>query len=164
MKETFGERFQRLRKERGLTQDAISEMVNVSSQAVSKWENDINMPDVSILLRLSEILGTTTDYLLGKEENTVTMVTRPEEKKDFSKMMLKIRVSTLKGDKVNVQLPLILIKTMMEKGMERPESAGKRDLKQFDWKMIMDLVEQGVIGEIVSVDTAEGDKVSIIVE
>ena len=121
MKETFGERFQRLRKERGLTQDAISEMVNVSSQAVSKWENDINMPDISILLRLSEILGTTTDYLLGKEENTVTMVTRPEEKKDFSKMMLKIRVSTLKGDKVNVKLPLILIKTMMEKGMEMPE-------------------------------------------
>lgn len=164
MKETFGERFQRLRKERGLTQDAISEMVNVSSQAVSKWENDINMPDISILLRLSEILGTTTDYLLGKEENTVTMVTRPEEKKDFSKMMLKIRVSTLKGDKVNVQLPLILIKTMMEKGMEMPEISEKMDLKQFDWKMIMDLVEQGVIGEIVSVDTAEGDKVSIIVE
>ena len=164
MKETFGERFQRLRKERGLTQDAISEMVNVSSQAVSKWENDINMPDVSILLRLSEILGTTTDYLLGKEENTVTMVTRPEEKKDFSKMMLKIRVSTLKGDKVNVQLPLVLIKTMMEKGMEMPEISEKMDLKQFDWKMIMDLVEQGVIGEIVSVDTAEGDKVSIIVE
>ena len=164
MKETFGERFQRLRKERGLTQDAISEMVNVSSQAVSKWENDINMPDVSILLRLSEILGTTTDYLLGKEENTVTMVTRPEEKKDDSKMMLKVKVSTLKGDKVNVQLPLVLIKTMMEKGMEMPEISEKMDLKQFDWKMIMDLVEQGVIGEIVSVDTAEGDKVSIIVE
>ena len=164
MKETFGERFQRLRKERGLTQDAISEMVNVSSQAVSKWENDINMPDISILLRLSEILGTTTDYLLEKEENTVTMVTRPEEKKDFSKMMLKVKVSTLKGDKVNVQLPLILIKTMMEKGMEMPEIAGKVDLRQFDWTMIMDLVEQGVIGEIVSVDTAEGDKVSIIVE
>ena len=122
------------------------------------------MPDISILLRLSEILGTTTDYLREKEENTVTMVTRPEEKKDFSKMMLKIRVSTLKGDKVNVQLPLVLIKTMMEKGMEMPEISEKMDLKQFDWKMIMDLVEQGVIGEIVSVDTAEGDKVSIIVE
>ena len=122
------------------------------------------MPDISILLRLSEILGTNTDYLLGKEENTVTLVTRPEEKKDFSKMMLKVRVSTLKGDKVNVQLPLVLINTMIEKGMEMPEISGKMDLKQFDWKMIMDLVEQGVIGEIVSVDTAEGDKVSIIVE
>ena len=36
MAETFGERFQRLRKERGLTQDRIAEAVNVSSQAVSK--------------------------------------------------------------------------------------------------------------------------------
>ena len=48
--------------------------------------------------------------------------------------------------------------------MEMPEISGKVDLRQFDWTMIMDLVEQGVIGEIVSVDTAEGDKVSIIVE
>ena len=49
MTETFGERFQRLRKEKGLTQDKIAEAVNVSSQAVSKWENDINMPDITLL-------------------------------------------------------------------------------------------------------------------
>ena len=45
-----------------------------------------------------------------------------------------------------------------------PQVSGKVDLTQFDWKQILDLVEQGVIGEIVKVDTAEGDKVSIIIE
>ena len=39
MKETFGQRFLRLRKEKGLTQDQIAQRVNISPQAVSKWEN-----------------------------------------------------------------------------------------------------------------------------
>ena len=40
MKETFGQRFARLRKNLGLKQDEIAEKVNISAQAVSKWEND----------------------------------------------------------------------------------------------------------------------------
>ncbi|HAN43691.1 MAG TPA: transcriptional regulator, partial [Sphaerochaeta sp.] len=39
MTETFGQRFSRLRKAKGLTQDDVAMKVNVSSQAVSKWEN-----------------------------------------------------------------------------------------------------------------------------
>lgn len=164
MKETFGARFQRLRKQKNLTQDQIAEMVNVSSQAVSKWENDINMPDISLLLRLSEILGVSTDTLLGKEETGVIMVSDPKEKKDIMKMMFRVRVHTVDGDRVNVQLPMALIKMAVDSGMAMPQVSGKVDLAQFDWNQIISLVEQGVIGEIVSVDTAEGDKVSIIIE
>ena len=40
MKESFGQRFQRLRKAKGYTQEQIAEKVNISYQAVSKWEND----------------------------------------------------------------------------------------------------------------------------
>ena len=164
MPETFGERFQRLRKEKGLTQDKIAEAVNVSSQAVSKWENDINMPDITLLLRLSEILGVTTDELLGKENHEVMIIKDPDKKKDIMKMMFRVKVNTIDGDKVNVQLPMALIKVAIESGMSMPQVSGKIDLSQFDWKQILDLVEQGVIGEIVKVDTAEGDKVSIIIE
>ena len=164
MAETFGERFQRLRKERGLTQDRIAEAVNVSSQAVSKWENDINMPDITLLLPLSELLGVTTDELLGKEKHEVMIIEDPEKKKDIMKMMFRIKVSTTEGDKVNIQLPMALMKIAIDSGMSMPEVSGKVDLTQFDWKQILDLVEQGVIGEIVKVDTAEGDQVSIIIE
>ena len=156
MAETFGERFQRLRKERGLTQDRIAEAVNVSSQAVSKWENDINMPDITLLLPLSELLGVTTDELLGKEKHEVMIIEDPEKKKDIMKMMFRV--------KVNIQLPMALIKIAIDSGMSMPQVSGKVDLTQFDWKQILDLVEQGVIGEIVKVDTAEGDQVSIIIE
>ena len=164
MTETFGERFQRLRKEKGLTQDKIAEAVNVSSQAVSKWENDINMPDITLLLRLSEILGVTTDELLGKENHEVMIIKDPDKKKDIMKMMFRVKVNTIDGDKVNVQLPMALIKVAIESGMSMPQVSGKIDLSQFDWKQILELVEQGVIGEIVKVDTAEGDYVSIIIE
>ncbi|MBQ2041822.1 MAG: helix-turn-helix transcriptional regulator, partial [Firmicutes bacterium] len=53
MKETFGQRFSRLRKQRGLTQEELGEKFGISGQAVSKWENDASMPDISILPELS---------------------------------------------------------------------------------------------------------------
>ena len=68
MKETFGQRFLRLRKEKGLTQDDIALKVNISPQAVSKWENEISMPDVSILGDLADILGVSLDELLGRSQ------------------------------------------------------------------------------------------------
>ena len=142
MAETFGERFQRLRKERGLTQDRIAEAVNVSSQAVSKWENDINMPDIALLLPLSELLGVTTDELLGKEKHEVMIIDDPNKKKDLMKMMFRVKVNTVEGDKVNIQLPMALIKIAIDSGMSMPQVSGKVDLTQFDWKQILDLVEQ----------------------
>ena len=68
MKETFGQRFSRLRKAKGMTQEVIAEKMNISPQAVSKWENDLSAPDVSLLLPLAELLGVTADTLLGKED------------------------------------------------------------------------------------------------
>ena len=47
MRETIGDIIKKLRKERGLTQEALAEQLNISSAAVSKWENNIGMPDIS---------------------------------------------------------------------------------------------------------------------
>ena len=55
MKETFGQRFARLRKRQGLKQEEIASKVNISAQAVSKWENDLSAPDIMILPLLSDI-------------------------------------------------------------------------------------------------------------
>ena len=51
-KETFGQRLSRIRKEKGFTQNEIADKVGVTSQAVSKWENDLASPDIDILLKL----------------------------------------------------------------------------------------------------------------
>jgi transcriptional regulator with XRE-family HTH domain len=169
MTETFGQRFSRFRKAKGFTQDDIANKVNVSSQAVSKWENDINMPDIGILLNLGDILGVTTDELLGKE-NPVPAKYEPEiVQKDFSKLMLRVIVDSHEGDKIRVNLPLQIVKIAIEAGAApamtvNGEGKVADAMASIDWKQVCSLIEQGLLGEIVTVDSADGDKVRIVVE
>ena len=104
MKETFGQRFSRLRKAKGMTQEVIAEKMNISPQAVSKWENDLSAPDVSLLLPLAELLGVTTDTLLGKEDPAPTRILA--EKKDIDKMVLRILIND-GGDNVKINLIMV---------------------------------------------------------
>ncbi|MBR1481587.1 MAG: helix-turn-helix transcriptional regulator [Ruminococcus sp.] len=66
---TFGKNLQALRKEKGLSQDALANQLYVTRQSVSQWENDKTMPSVDLLLKLSEIYDTTVDALLGKPQS-----------------------------------------------------------------------------------------------
>ena len=61
----IGRYMQQLRKAAGMTQKDLAEKMNVSFQAVSKWENGDSLPDTGILLDLCDILGTTADKLLN---------------------------------------------------------------------------------------------------
>lgn len=72
MKETFGQRLARLRKEKGLTQEDIANRISISPQAVSKWENDLSTPDIYVLSSLADILGVTVDELLGRDASEET--------------------------------------------------------------------------------------------
>ena len=163
MKETFGQRFARLRKSKGYTQEQIADKVNISYQAVSKWENDISSPDISILGELANILGVTTDELLGRvDPNKVTLVEEPQ-RKELKNMLLKIIVDSKDGGKVNIKLPMLIIKTFLDSGM--PISInGNKSLENIDFKQIFNLVEQGVVGELVSIESNDGDIVRIVVE
>ena len=68
MEDTLGKRISANRKRLGLTQEQLAEQLGISPQAVSKWENDQTCPDITILPRLAEIFGVSTDVLLGREE------------------------------------------------------------------------------------------------
>ena len=63
--ETLGRRIARLRLARSATQERLAKELNVSPQAVSKWENDINYPDISLLPDLARFLGVSVDELLS---------------------------------------------------------------------------------------------------
>ena len=65
MEETLGKRISAHRKRSGLTQDKLAERLGVTAQAVSKWENDLSCPDITMLPKLAQIFGVTTDELLG---------------------------------------------------------------------------------------------------
>ena len=56
-----------LRKKNGWSQEELAEKVGVSRQAISKWESAQSVPDLDKILRMSEIFGVTTDFLLKDE-------------------------------------------------------------------------------------------------
>jgi len=61
---TFGEKLFQLRKEKGLSQEALAEKLNTSRQAVSKWENDQGYPETEKLLMIGNVFEVSMDYLL----------------------------------------------------------------------------------------------------
>ncbi|MDE5546706.1 MAG: helix-turn-helix domain-containing protein [Anaeroplasmataceae bacterium] len=163
MQETFGTRFQRLRKRYNLTQEEVAQKVNVSAQAVSKWENDLSAPDISILPTLADLFHISLDELLGREV-TKTEIIPKDQRKNIDDMLFKINVDSAEGDRVRVKLPVSIIKICLESGVAMPSINGKDILSQIDFEKIFALVEQGVIGELISVDSADGDKIRVTVE
>lgn len=162
MQETFGQRLQRLRKNANLTQEDVATKLNITAQAVSKWENDVSAPDISVLVELSDILGVSLDELMGKSTQTTLL---PEAlRKDIDKMFLRVNVLSKDGDKVKVNLPLALVKVFTDSGIQLPQINGRDVLMNIDFKQIFSLIEQGVVGKLVEVESADGDIVEIWVE
>ena len=60
----FGEKLQKLRKEKGMSQEELAARLHVSRQAVSKWENDQGYPETEKMLMIGNIFSVTMDYLL----------------------------------------------------------------------------------------------------
>ena len=84
--ESFGTRLAEIRKEHTMTPNDIADRLNISAQAVSKWENDITMPDIDTLVKLSDIFDMSLDELVGKQKNEPVLVPE-EQRKDINKMV-----------------------------------------------------------------------------
>ncbi|MBQ2735296.1 MAG: helix-turn-helix transcriptional regulator [Clostridia bacterium] len=165
---TLGKRIANLRRQKELRQEDLAERLNVSSQAVSKWENDLTCPDISLLPRLASILGVTVDELLtGKtdEPNPQVKILPAEERKSVNEMMLRIVSDKKDGERVRVNIPMALVKVAIDMGMELHQISNENDeLKKIDLKQILELVHQGVIGNLLEVESSDGDTVRIFVE
>ena len=64
---TIGDRIKQLRKEKGITQEKLAEYLNITYQSVSKWENNTALPDISLVVPISNFFGISTDELLGMQ-------------------------------------------------------------------------------------------------
>lgn len=65
----IGAKIKELRKKKDMTQEKLAEYLNVSFQAVSKWETETASPDLPLLVALAKLFGVTTDELLGVPQN-----------------------------------------------------------------------------------------------
>ncbi len=148
---TIGQNIASYRKKKGITQEKLAEVCNVTPQAVSKWENDLSCPDIAILRLLAHTLGVTVDELLNEEDAFVALA--PSE--DRKGKILRIRV--LDGDdKVNVNLPIPLIEVLLKNGASENITFGKKGINLIDFEQVMQLVYSGVIGKIIEVEADDG--------
>jgi len=163
---TIGSRIAKWRKEKGLTQEELAAKLGVSAQAVSKWENDISCPDISLLPQLVRVLGVTADELLTGKTNEVVLV--PEkERKSIDELTLRIFVNSADGDKVKVNLPMTLVKIALELGIDVAPKYADRELnglRNVDLAKIIEMAERGALGKLVEVESADGDIVEVVVE
>lgn len=165
MNETIGQRIAKLRKAKGMSQEKLAEKMGVSSQAVSKWENDASCPDISLLPLLAKLLGVTVDELLTGNSDQVQLL--PEsQRKPLEELTLRVRVNSAEGDEVRINLPMPLVKVALEMGVEIVPNytEGMDAIRGLDLGKIMELVERGAIGKLVEVESADGDIVEVVVE
>ncbi len=78
--------------------------------------------------------------------------------------MLRIIVNSSDGDRIRVNLPIVLVKTALEIGLSLPQVSGNEALQNIDLEKVMMLVDRGLIGKLVEVESADGDIVEIVVE
>ncbi|HEX3078742.1 MAG TPA: FHIPEP family type III secretion protein [Lachnospiraceae bacterium] len=127
----FSERLSLIRKERKLTQDEFATRIGVTSQAVSKWERGLSLPDIAMLGGISEVLGVTTDYLLGISLEQSHLTESKDDREDrrlldslcadpieiiFGKNLIETFVEGLKNDLITEER----LKMAHEKGYLMP--------------------------------------------
>ena len=163
MNQTICGRISALRKRDGLTQEELAAQMGVSPQAVSKWENDLSVPDLSVLTALSDYFHLSLDELIRGQRTDVQYVP-PEARKSAEELFLRVRVRTGEGDKINVNLPLALVRIAAQLDLELPQFRGSELLHQLDLNALLTLIEGGALGKLVEVESSNGDLVEVVVE
>lgn len=108
----IGERIMALRKEKNISQLELSKRLNVSRQAVSKWEQGTSSPDTERLIQLAEILGTEVEYLATGTHpepgsvvlNIVETVERVEEKIVVKEVIRHVKRKPVKKNPIDYWL------------------------------------------------------------
>jgi transcriptional regulator with XRE-family HTH domain len=79
---TLGKKLSGYRKLSGMTQQQLGDKLNLSPQAISKWENDLAEPDLTTLKTLAELYQVTVDKLLDLNDETFFIETEADEVKE----------------------------------------------------------------------------------
>lgn len=171
--ETLGRRIARLRLEYGMTQERLAMKMGVTAQAVSKWENDLSAPDITLLPELARTLGVTVDELLeGRKSQEVAAVEpEPESEPEPAQMdgtkpkKLHIHVDSGDGDVVNINVPLGMASAVLGVSSKIPGVVNLNlNDADIDTTLIAEAIKHGERGTLVEVDSGDGDHVTISLE
>lgn len=111
---TFGNKLAKMRRENNYTQEQLADILGVSRQSISKWESDIAFPETEKIIRLSQLFGCTTDYLLKDDDGKTCEAPHSSEQKndgesgakDGGYIIFRMRAIEKKSDKTLCGMPL----------------------------------------------------------
>ena len=157
----IGNNIAALRKEKSITQEELANILGVSAQAVSKWENNSSCPDVALLTDIADYFGVTVDALLRAQGDEITseqpqVDTSSQAQNNFNKNV-NIKIVQQNGKTNNVKIPFKFAKIGMNIG----------NIFGLD-KEIADkigaLIDGENIGELVDIFTENGEHITITLE
>ena len=161
---TIGERIAKGRKKCGYTQEAFAELLNVTPQAVSKWENNASCPDIQLLPEVGKLLGISVDELLTGEKPKADEPKKEERAVDTSKLKFVIRVEKPEQKPVVVSFPFAAAKRFAKIGNGISGVVGNGTLSGEQLDEIINLVENGATGEVFKVESNDDTIVRFAVE
>ncbi len=156
---TLGERLSSARKNKGLTQDDFAKQLDVTAQAVSKWENDLSCPDILLLPKISDILEVEIEELLTG--STKKAKHQKFSAADNSKLKLKINISPVNKKPTNITVPVALVKKIAKIGNGISGIIGNASISSSQLEEILTLTEEGVAGEILKIEADDGTIITI---
>ena len=157
----IGNNIAALRKEKGITQEELANILGVSAQAVSKWENNSSCPDVALLTDIADYFGVTVDALLRAQGDEITSVqpqvnTSSQAQNNFTKNV-SIKIVQQNGKTNNIKIPFKFAKIGLNIG----------NIFGLD-KEIADkigaLINGESIGELVDIFTENGEHITITLD
>ena len=114
---------------------------------------------------LSKIFNVTIDELLvGKKETEEVKLVPQEERKNLKDIKLKIQIFSGENDKIIINLPMSLLEVALEMGLDMANVSGNENLKNVDLNKIVQLAKQGVIGNLMEIETSDNHIIKIFVE
>ena len=129
---TFGEKLRQARKDAGLSQEELAEKLNVSRQAITKWETDRGIPDIANRMTISNLFGIAVDDFISEEKTAQTAKSRLYEsvteydidgKKDFDIKLGSAKSVSIRGggdEKIRVILSSDTLQNLRQ--ISRPKS------------------------------------------
>jgi len=121
---TFGEKLYDLRRRSAMSQDTLAEKLEVTRQSVSKWERDEAFPETDKIIRIAQIFGVTTDYLLLEAEASRYQPPPPNASNYLSRAERMIRRHGYKGGYLLIAAGILVCLTSIALRLLWPAIAG----------------------------------------
>lgn len=155
----IGRNISALRKARGITQEELANELGVSAQAVSKWENDSSCPDVSLLTKIADYFEVTVDALLRSNEEEITDNENKSSTTNTKASAKNINVKIVQnnGKVNNIKIPFKLAKLGLNIGSMFGIDKNVAD-------RITEVINNENIGNIIDIDTENGEHITISLE